>query len=878
MAVLIGIVVLVAIMSAIAVAVPREIEMTRDRAASEAVAAAGTEADLLLRSSLAEPSGFSDATAEQLIAFADEVPGRLPDALSTVFAQVTTGILGPELEGTGPAGLLRVHIGVFDPSAAPELQVIRGELPFGEDDAVDGGAGLPLDVVISSASAEMAGLDVGDTATVAGRLGSDKIALHVVGVVDAADADARAWADLPGIWDPRPISSRGTLSGATFTALSSASAFDRVSDSFPDSALGIIRTSFDPSTFDMQRFNDVREGIDEIETSIGTISEGASVTVNAASDYEEALESFPAAVVAATAQLSTLAAGLVGVAVLITVLVGTALARRRRTQIALLRSRGASLGLIGVHAATESVIVALVGAVLGAWAAAAFGARLDSPLLLVSAVVIVAAAPVVSTLRWAGETTESSSRSRAIRLALIAVLVSVTVLAVIALRSGVSIAGNGVDPLALAAPVLCAAVVALALSPLSGAAVRPISLLASRTRGPVPLLAASSARDGRSILTLFALILASSVAITSVVLLQTVAAGQEAASWRTVGADVRIEGATDAAALADEIDSAGATAATVAKITRVDVEGSGSPINATVFAVGNDYAQLLSTLPAEHAQHADADAVRQLVESDEDAQGTVPVLLDARLTHAIAGDDISLSIDGTPVPVTVIGSPVARPDSAAGSSIIVENSRLQDYLDGVTESATGGQSASITPLSTVLVTGVSSAVAESIIDGEEGNVVLRTEVLDQLRAGALVSGVATATSQSLLGTGILALLTLVVTTVLGARRRGRTLALLGALGVPKGASTALAAGELVPLVASGVVGGGLAAAVTIAAAGPAFGAATLAGGPAPFVMSPWLVVVIVAVAAAAVAIALAIDTPLSRRVSTTEILRTGEES
>ncbi|WP_160173207.1 FtsX-like permease family protein [Microbacterium sp. CH12i] len=135
-----------------------------------------------------------------------------------------------------------------------------------------------------------------------------------------------------------------------------------------------------------------------------------------------------------------------------------------------------------------------------------------------------------------------------------------------------------------------------------------------------------------------------------------------------------------------------------------------------------------------------------------------------------------------------------------------------------------------------------------------------------------------ATMQSLIGTGILALLALVVTTVLGSRRRGRILALLRALGVPQRASFALVAGELVPLVVSGVVGGGIAAAIAIGAAGSAFGVDTLAGGPAPIIVSPWLIAAIVGVAAAALVIAIAVDMPLSRRVSTAEILRTGEES
>ncbi|TQL48234.1 hypothetical protein FB562_1321 [Homoserinimonas aerilata] len=876
---LLGIVVLIAIMSAIAVAAPREVDATLDRAAREAVAAAGTGADLLLRSSISDEAGVGTTTAERLLTFAGEMPGRLPDGLSAAVAEVHTGILGPELSGTGPLGVVRMRIGVLDPSAEADLRVVQGELPSGDESegAVEGAAVAPIDVVISAPSAEAAGLTVGDSVTVAGRVGGNDITVRVVGIAEVIDASARAWVDLPGVWDPREISSRGARSGVTFTVLSDVAAFDRVSNEFSDVSMGIIRTAFEPSTFTLQRVDDVRAEIDAIETSTSDISQGAPLSVSATSGYEAALEGFTAAVTAATAQLSVLAAGLLGVAVLITVLSTTALARRRRTEIALLRSRGASLGVIGAHAATESAVVTLIGAGLGVAAASMFGDRVDSLLLLCGAMVIVAVTPVVTTLNWAREAV-TSSRARAFRIAGVAVLVAVAALAVIAQRSGVSVEGARIDPLALAAPILCAAVVALVLSPLSGAAVRPISRLASRTRGPGALLAASSARDGRSAVTLFALILAVSVAVTSVVLLHTVAAGQESASWRAVGADVRIDDATDAATLVDEFEGAGATAAAIAELPGVDVKGDGRSSKATVFAVEEDYAQVLSALPAGHAQRADADAVRRLVAQDGGAQGPVPVLFDARLTAVTEGDTVTLDIDGTSVPVTVVGAAVAGP-AGSGRSVFIDRSSLLAYLDGVVAPSAGEESLAAVPLSTVLAAGTNArSTAQAISNGDEGSVMIREDVLTQLRADALVSGVATATLQSLIGTGILALLALVVTAVLGARRRGRILALLGALGVPKRANIALATGELVPLVVSGIVGGGVAAAVAIGVAGSAFGVEILAGGPAPIIVSPWLIAAVVGAAAVALAIAVAIDMPLSRRVSTAEILRTGEES
>jgi hypothetical protein len=163
------------------------------------------------------------------------------------------------------------------------------------------------------------------------------------------------------------------------------------------------------------------------------------------------------------------------------------------------------------------------------------------------------------------------------------------------------------------------------------------------------------------------------------------------------------------------------------------------------------------------------------------------------------------------------------------------------------------------------------------VDAAE-QVLLRSDVLAQLRGGVLAAGVASATQLSLLGTALLAVLALITTTVIGVRRRGRLLALLGALGVPRHTGIALTIGELGPLVLSGAVGAGLASAVVLTLAGGAYGSDLLAGGEAPLAIPGWLPLAILGAAAAALALAVAVDTPLARRVRTADILRTGEDT
>lgn len=872
----IGIVTLIAITAVLAVAVPAHITTTLDRAAREAVAAAGAAADLRLQATTGDFAGSNPTTAERLLSFSTELRDRLPATLSDVSSQVSVGILGPDVAGRVAVGTARVRIGVLDPATTSQVEVVSGELPP-VTTLPDQGPDTPsLPVIMSTAAADATAFGVGDSFTVGEASSDDDILLTIVAVVDTADTSAQAWTDLPGFWDPQTLTSRGVHTGAGFTVLTDAAGFDRVSARFPDTAAGTLRVSFDPAQFDLQRLEDVQDSIDALETSSGTLTEGSPVTVAVSSDYERALDSFPAAVAAARAQLSTLAAGVLGVAVLVTVLASVALARRRRSEIALLRSRGASLPLIVSHAAMESIAVTLLGTGIGITIATMLGFQSGSPLLLAAAAGFFAITPVASSVGHV-VVAPSSRRADALRVAGVSALVATAITAVVALRSGAGGVGSDIDPLSLAAPVLCAAVVAVALAPLPAVVLRFTPALTARTRGPATLLAGASGREGRALVTLVALTLAASVSVTSLVLLHTVASGQETASWRTVGADVRVEGAPDPAALVREFADAGSTAAAVAHLDDVKLDGRTGTIAATVLAVDDGYARLLSALPGAQPS-ADAVAVRQLLQLDPAADGIqdqapLPVLADRRLAALAGPDSAAFDVDGVLVPVTLIGS-----FTAAEPTAVVDRARLNAYLDAntITAAPTGAAAEPIAP-ETVLAIGRDADAVGAQVTGAE-QVVLRSDVLAQLRGGALVAGVSSATELSLLGTALLAVLALITTTVIGVRRRGRVLALLGALGVPKRTGIALAFGELAPLVVSGVVGGCIASAVVLTLAGGAFGSEILAGGDAPLRVPGWLPLAVSGAALVAIALAVAIDTPLSRRVRTADILRTGEET
>lgn len=891
---LLGIMALAALISGISLAVPREIDSTLNGAARESVARAGAEADLLLQASVADASGYDTTTAARVLTLADELPERLPSALADVAGHIDTGILGPEIAGVGPNGAAQVRIGVIAPSAISQLRLVEGTLPAGDaPQAVD--ASAPLDAAVSRAAASAAGVSLGSTLTLrdAGS-GPDKaLTIRVAAITDPVDADASAWQDLPGTWNPQSVPARDGSPSVAFTVLTDASAFDRVSVNFPDASIGTIRTTFDPAQFTLQRFETVRAAIDELETSTAALTQGAALSINARSGYEEALAGFPAAVSAATAQLSTIAAGVLGVAVLVSVLASSALARRRSAEVALIRSRGASLGLIAAHATVESLFVTLLGTAIGAAAISLSGGLPRSPVLIVTALAVIVAAPIVGTLRPLLPAM-SQARAAALRFTAIGVLLATAIAALVALRAGSTGDAAGIDPLALVAPVLCAAVVALAFAPLSVTLVRPLSRLASRTRGTGVLLAGSSAQEGRSLLTLVAVVLATSAAITSLVLLQTVAQGQQSASWRAVGADVRIDrgagGELDADALVTALRDGGATAtAEVAQLDRIEATGDSSSVSATVLAVDRGYAALVSRLPLDDPQQASHTSLARLSTVDASAGSTtrqpIPVVIDSRLATTTGTGEFTLDIDGVTVPVSVVASPAAGPGYIAGPVVILDRERLLAYLadQPPRDSAEPKGEA---PVTTILAigTGLGGAASAAVATPSDATaepaalLVLRDDVLDSQRDAALISGVTAATRQSLLATAALATLALMVTTVLGVRRRGRTQALLSALGVPRRSSLSLAVGELAPLVVSGIVGGALAASVVLVAAGSAFDIDTLVGASAAISAPAWLAAAVLGAGAAALGLCIAIDLPLTGRVKTADILRTGEES
>lgn len=874
---LVGVVALIALASSIAVSVPRDIETTLDRGARDAVSVAGRDADLLLAAPVGTTQEPGITTAERLTAFAAELPARLPRSLSDVLGEVTTGIIGPTLAGTTTVGRVEVQIGALDAAAGAAVEPVAGVLPDGSDPVAQDGVPEPTPVVVSTSVSESAGLRVGDTLELASATVTSPVRLLVVGVIDQVEPSSAPWVDLPNVWSPRqPESDNGAL---TFTALTDAGSFDSLTDRLIESSTGTIRLSFDAARFDVATLSRVRESIDLLETSATGLTEGAPLSVTASSGFEEELAPFATAAAAASAQLSALGAGVFGVSVLLVILAFTGLARRREREIELLRSRGAPLGLIAAHAGVEAAATVLVGVALGAGVTVmVLGAPSTMGLLLI-VIAVALAAPLVVPVRQAALADRASARPRILPAVTAAIAVTLAVTAVIALRSREPDSVATVDPLALAAPVFCAAVVAIALSPVPALLLRPLRSFVARTRGAGPLVAITGTGQSTTVLTLTTLTLAVSVAITSLVLAESVATAQDSAAWESVGADVRIDSVSDPDAAVAAFDGTAAAVA-VGVIGRVDLSGDGHSSTATLLTVDGGYADVLKAMPDDRPASGNVAAVERLVDESAGSNSTgaadpVPVLLDPRLSRSFAGETVTLEIDDVRVPLTVVDAPFASPGFPTGMLIVVDSAALSAYL-----TANEKELPETSQTTSVLAVGPGAAAVD--VGSGSAEVIDRRAVLQQLRSSALAAGVATATSRSLLATGVLALIGVLLISVLGARRRGRTLALLGTLGVPRRTGIAAAFGELAPLVAAAVLGGAVASAVILTAAGQALGVGDPVSSDAAIdvgiVVPGWALGCIVGVAATALALAVLIDSPLSRRARATTIQRSGEDS
>ncbi|MFI7098649.1 FtsX-like permease family protein [Streptomyces sp. NPDC050161] len=250
--------------------------------------------------------------------------------------------------------------------------------------------------------------------------------------------------------------------------------------------------------------------------------------------------------------IAVAAFGVGTVAAVVLLMTGALTAAGRRSELALLRARGASLAGLTGRLAAATAAAALPGAAVGGGLALLLvpGERTAVPVLAAACVGVVGtlALPLRAAVahrrpRPAGREDLAAARpSRRCTVAELTVVVLAAV-AVLALRSR-GTASGGVDALASAAPVLIGVIAALVLLRLYPLPLRLAVRPAARTAGLLGFL--SLARAGRAPATaglpLLALLVALTTASFGGSVLAGVAHGRDRAALAAVGAEARISG------------------------------------------------------------------------------------------------------------------------------------------------------------------------------------------------------------------------------------------------------------------------------------------------------------------------------------------------
>ncbi|MFG3040272.1 FtsX-like permease family protein [Streptomyces sp. NPDC048330] len=554
----------------------------------------------------------------------DQVAGLLPDPLRVDPRQTVHGVRTVKrVEGLDPwlprpDGISPEFVLSSPSELAGHTKLRQGRLPAGT-------ARRP-EAVVTAATAASLKLKPGSVVHVPGRVSAEPIAVTVTGVVEPVGPATAYWAVEPLLRTPALAPLVGDevkyyWQGALLLS--------------PESAPAVLSTIGEPEVF--FRFvptSDHLSGrdVDRLTAALDSVSGGPDLvkmrrvvgpTGALTTELDALVDSYRSMRDAINPVVAVAVFGIGAVAAVVLTMTGGLFVARRDSELALIRSRGASLTGIGLRLLGETSAVAVPAAALALVLAVATvrgpagdgtgGIPLTPSLLAAAAVALVAmlvlplrAVVVHRTPRLHGGRddllTARPSRRRTV-LELTALVLAVGAVASLRLR-GTADAG---DHLVSAAPVLVGLIAAMLLVRLYPLPLRWAARPARRLRGAVGPLAL--ARAGRSsstgTLPLLALVLALTTAAFGGSVLAGVAAARDRAALLTTGADARIGGSVEWTPLPAGLTETVRGTAGVRDLTAVQVEyGVSLPSSEGTTALPMS-APLVGVEPASYARLAD---------------------------------------------------------------------------------------------------------------------------------------------------------------------------------------------------------------------------------------------------------------------------------
>jgi putative ABC transport system permease protein len=881
---------LVAFAVALAVAQPRLLRETVDAGARQAVAAAGSEADVVASADVgtSDRSQRSPVSPKLVLAFAAALPHHLPDALRTVAAEPRLTVLGPitgleTIDGIAPAAShpIAVEVGMLTPQNTAALRIVSGSLP-------SIASGATIDVVLSQASARASGLAVGSVARVStipvssAISGRAHVTMRVVGIVrESAASTASPWSDTPNLWSPTVP--KGQDAPVGITVLASPAGVAAVSGHYANPFQLTLRISLVASRFTAAREARVGAEIIALAGHSNGLAGASGADVAVASGFGTALGGFSGEEQATVAQVSIVAAGAIGVAATVLLLVSRMLVLRREAELVLERARGASLWSMTARVFLETVLAGAIGAGLGLLLVQLLApGRFFEPVLLGFVVAVtVLAIPLQTVLLVRGTGAgRKVPANRADRIDIVRrvrtrrIAVELTVLAV-AVAAFISLSGrglletqtDGVDLLLSSSPLLLAASITIVILRVYRWPLQLAISAGRRSTGPLGLLAAARAGRAFAVLPLLALTLSVALAVGGGLLASTVGDGQAAASWQRVGADVRADTAVTDAQAAAIAAKPGVTAATAfSERPGVQLRLTGGTNFATLVAIDSRFPRFVSELPAGGASAPSTAALGALFTAGG-SSASLPVVVDRDIDSQVNSTNIGMYVGVKFIPLRVVGVTDESLSGYLGAPFI--------YVDRAALSAQLGHSL---PANILLVNGPGARAAVATLHAPKQAIHTRSGWLSARRRLALVSGVDQAIALATAATALAAVLALITIALSGARERGRSLALARTLGLPARQGWWLALAELAPVVVAALVGGIVAGVGIVLLLAPAMGLRELAGGLSdpPPTISPGFIAGLATAAVVLLFVAVLIEIAVRRRDRLSEVLRVGE--
>lgn len=542
---------------------------------------------------------------------------------------------------------------------------------------------------------------------------------------------------------------------------------------------------------------------------------------------------------------------------------------RRRNETELSRTRGASPRHLLAAQAAESFLIAAPAALLGWCLAVLLVDGRGSGLSAWLAFAIVAATVLLPVLAIAGTASRPlgarpredvvTERPSARRLAVEGLIVLGAGLGVYLLRRrGLGSDTGGFDPYLAGVPVLlglACGILALRLYPLPLAG---LARAARRGRGLSLHLGLSRAarQPGATSLPLIVLVLALAIATFAAAMARTLAAGQDRSSWRSLGADLRVDAAPDGTlptGLAKKLDAIGDVAAAY-----VQDAGVGRGAQATVLLALDPpaYERIVAGTPA-------AVKLPRSIGELPPIPNQVPALVSSdfpgggNFQSTLPGESISLLATSTSTNDEFPGVPLGTP-FAVVSLAAVKNA--------------GG----VVAPNRIYVRGASEDEVRNLVPAGAA-VHSRAAIVHARGASPLASSVKRGFRATIVLAAVFAAVALALMALIAARSRARDLALVRTMGGSQREGILLAAVELAPFVVTALVLGiGLGIAIPYLVE-PALDLAFYTGSGSNPIGVPWLAPVFFAVGVAALAVVFVIVAGVRmRRARLDQVLRIGE--